>query len=150
MDYETFEKGILGNQDDLWYYSNHKRKIYQLGSGLYGLSNALLDTSWPKVEKGKRKLEVLIAANNISVEAIFDALFDAETAADKDLPKTGLEYEREKAVSSMFIKTGGCGTRCSTALLIDNDNNLTFIERTYDLQDFNHQSKSFKFQILDK
>ena len=132
------------------YYSNQKRKIYRLGSGLYGLSNALLDTSWPKVDKGKQKLEVLIAENNISAEAIFDALFNDETAADKDLPKTGLDYEREKAVSSMFIKTGGYGTRCSTVLLIDNENNLTFIERTFNLKDFSYQSKSFKFPILLK
>ena len=141
---------ILGNQDDLWYYSNQKRKLYRLGSGLYGLSNALLDTSWPKVDNGKQKLEVLIAENNISAEAIFDALFDNETAADKDLPETGLDYEQEKAISSMFIKTGGYGTRCSTVLLIDNENNLTFIERTFNLQDFSYQSKSFEFPILDK
>ena len=141
---------ILGNQDDLWYYSNQKRKIYRLGTGLYGLSNALLDTSWPKVDNGKQKLEVLIAKNNITAEAIFDALFDDETAADKDLPETGLDYEQEKAISSMFIKTGGYGTRCSTVLLIDNENNLTFIERTFNLQDFSFQSKSFEFSILLK
>lgn len=141
---------ILGNQDDLWYYSNQKRKIYRLGSGLYGLSNALLDTTWPKVEKGKQKLEVIIAENNISAEAIFDALFDDQTAADRDLPKTGLDYEREKALSSMLIKTSDYGTRCSTVLLIDNENNLTFIERTFNLQDFGYQSKSFEFPILTK
>src|SRR5690606_7488949 len=51
---------IAGSVDSLYYLSNYKVGIIQLNSGLFGLSNHLLETPWPKVEEGKRKIQHLL------------------------------------------------------------------------------------------
>lgn len=123
---------LFGDADQINYYSNYNKSAMNLEAGIYGLSNALLDTPWPKVVKGKEILKRLIEnGNDFSVERAFKNLCDTALAEDNMLPDTGIGYEREKAISSMFIETGGYGTRCSTIILIDNDNNVSFHEKSY-------------------
>jgi uncharacterized protein with NRDE domain len=74
-------------------------------------------------------------------------LFDDQVAGDDLLPDTGVGLERERALSSMFIKSPGYGTRCSTVILIDQSNHVSFAERVYDLSTFAFSEKSFTFQI---
>jgi uncharacterized protein with NRDE domain len=138
---------VLGTPDDIWYYSNVQRKIYMLGSGLYGLSNSLLDTPWPKVKKGKAKMEMILKEDQIDPESLFSALFDDELAEDNELPDTGIGLEKERMLSSMFIKSPDYGTRCSTVLLVDNHNNALFVERTYDVETFEYQTRSFELNL---
>lgn len=114
-------------KSELFYYSNRIGKIQKLDSGIYGLSNYLLDTPWQKVEKGKRFLTENIA-KDFSKEDCFAVLADETLAADADLPDTGIGYEREKLLSAVFIKTVGYGTRCSTILTVDSDFNFDFDE----------------------
>jgi uncharacterized protein with NRDE domain len=78
---------------------------------------------------------------------LFDLLLDEERAPDNQLPKTGLDIERERAVSSMFIKSPGYGTRCSTVVLIDHQNQMEFVERVYDLETFDYTTNKFEFSI---
>ena len=73
-------------------------------------------------------------------------LYDDQRAADKQLPDTGVGAERERALSSMFIKTPGYGTRCSTVVLADRRNQVTFVEREYDLATFAFTTRSFGFK----
>jgi uncharacterized protein with NRDE domain len=47
----------------------------------------------------------------------------------------------------MFIKSPGYGTRCSTLVLIDQNNNVRFTERVYDLNTFTYSTRSYNFQI---
>ena len=138
---------VLGTIDDLWYYSNEGERIYQLGSGVYGLSNHLLNTEWPKVTKGKEKLEHLLSSDDFGPSNLFDAMFDDNIAPDNQLPDTGVGLERERWLSSMFIKSPKYGTRCSSAIMVDNDNNLQFVERTYDLNTFDFTEVNKKFKI---
>ncbi|MCA6396615.1 MAG: NRDE family protein, partial [Cytophagales bacterium] len=46
---------IVGNSSDLYYYSNYSGSPTKIEQGIHGLSNHLLDTPWPKVERGKEK-----------------------------------------------------------------------------------------------
>lgn len=116
---------------DIWHYSNISDEITQIEAGVHGLSNALLNSDWPKVNKGKAKLEELIKTEEISVDALFEMMKDGELAADEDLPDTGVPYEWEKLLSALCIKSDNYGTRCSTVLLWDNDGNIFFEERSY-------------------
>ena len=122
---------LAGNLDNIGYYSNQQRDIKLLNSGIYGLSNHLLDTPWPKIKRAKSSLNEVLQSDNISEEALFDLLADEEEASEEELPDTGIPKEIEKKVSPIFIKSDGYGTRCSTVLLIDNEGQVTFTERRF-------------------
>ena len=122
---------LLGNHDGLWYYSNKSTEIRRIEPGLYGLSNHLLDTSWPKVVRGKALLKSIIEEETLDVEALFHMLQDDRIAPDHELPQTGVPLEWERTLSSMFIRSDGYGTRCSSILLISSTGDTKFYERTY-------------------
>lgn len=138
---------LTGYADELWYLSNYRDGIQKLESGVYGLSNHLLDTSWPKVERGKEKFSEAIGNAMIEPESLFELLYDEQRADDQSLPDTGIGLERERALSSMFIKTSGYGTRCSTVILVSHDNQVLFSERVYELDTFAYKTNRFQFSI---
>ena len=138
---------LVGNSEGFYYLSNYKTGINKVTNGLYGLSNHLLETPWPKVEKGKQKLELLLKSESITSQKLFEFLYDGERATDDQLPDTGIGLERERALSSMFIKSPGYGSRCSTVILIDQENTVEFSERVYDLSTFEYTTKTFRFRI---
>ncbi len=123
---------IAGSFNDPWYYSNYGQKIAQLGTGLYGLSNALINSKWTKVESGKLKLARLLSKPNIDKEALFDVMVNQQQANDSDLPSTGLPRDKERAISSRFIHTNGYGTRCTTLIMVSNEGVVDFTERQYE------------------
>lgn len=123
--------GEIGDRRELFYYSNRGDSILELPAGLYGLSNHLLDTPWPKVVNGKSRFANLIRSNNVSDQNYFEILSDESLAADEELPSTGIPYEAEKAISAIFIKTPDYGTRCSTVLRFDANLKWTFEERIF-------------------
>jgi len=137
---------ILGTVDDLWYISNYKDGVTKLNNGLYGLSNHLLDSPWPKVVKGKKKLASLLGKSDITTDDLMTLLYDDEIATE-NLPRTGVSPELERALSSMFIKTPNYGSRCSTVVLVDQHNKVQFTERVYDLTTFEYKSSQFEFVV---
>ncbi len=138
---------LVGNPDQLWYFSNYQNTILKIKDGFYGLSNHLLETPWPKVTRGKKKLEPLLKQDGIDAESLLDALYDSQSAPDEQLPETGVGLDLERALSSMFIKTPNYGTRCSTVVLVDRQNRVSFTERTYDVKTFDHSTQVFQFAI---
>ena len=132
-----------------FYYSNYQSKIQQLKPGNYGLSNALLDTPWPKVSRGKEKFNSILSTGKIEFENLFELLKDEKTAPEDQLPKTGLELERERALSAMFIKTPNYGSRSSTVVLVDHGNEVTYVERVYDLETFDYKQHEFQLKLND-
>ena len=108
--------------------TNRSAQQRVLGEGIYGLSNASLDTPWPKVTRLKHTLGRLVAsagsAECIAVQA-FAALADRRPVADHLLPRTGIPIERERQLSSSFIhipatpQTSAYGTRCSTVVVVE-------------------------------
>ena len=123
---------ITGTMDRLMYYSNQQKIMEDIEPGVHGLSNELLDTPWPKVQKSKRDLkEMLQDREEIDKEFLFDLLQYDQPAPDDELPDTGIPRELERAVSPIFIKTDDYGTRSSTVLLIDKKGRVTFEERRF-------------------
>lgn len=138
---------VTGTPDELLYLSNYSDGITRLSAGLHGLSNHLLDSPWPKVVRGKKNIEPILKDKKIEVDSLFEFLYDDKIAADSDLPETGIGLERERALSSMFIKTNNYGSRCSTVVLVTNDNQVTFAERVYDLKTFDFTQNQYRFTI---
>jgi uncharacterized protein with NRDE domain len=138
---------IVATPEEVWYYSNYGEGIRMLTPGLFGLSNHLLETPWPKVVRGKERLKVLLDRPDIKPESIFEMLYDDVVAPDDLLPGTGLPLNRERALSSMFIKSEGYGSRCSTVVLIDQNNRVTFAERVFDVETFEHKTQTFEFLL---
>jgi len=138
---------VYGIKNELFYYSNQTKVEIKLTEGIYGISNALLDTPWAKIKRSKKRFTQILNRDDKIIENIFVLLNDKETAPDEELPDTGLDKEREKALSSIFIKTPKYGTRCTTVLLIDNDDNVSFIETTYHPVGDNFSGVKFEFTI---
>jgi uncharacterized protein with NRDE domain len=136
---------LVGSAEELYYFSNYKTGIEKIEKGFHGLSNALLDTPWPKVKEGKEKMSRLFASEKIEAANLFDGLFNDRIAPDDQLPDTGVGLERERMLSAMFIKSPNYGTRCSTVVTVDQNNKVEFTERVYDLKTFEFEEKAFSF-----
>ena len=120
---------IVGTTRELYYYSNVENQVRSLQPGLYGLSNALLDTPWFKVTRAKECLANLLATD-FSVQQLFAILADREVPPDEDLPQTGLELEIERALSSIYVDFTNYGTQFQTVILIDNEGEVQFYEQS--------------------
>ena len=98
---------------------HHRR----LPPGVYGLSNAALDTPWPKTLRLKRALDQALADGADGTEApspLVAALADRDTRPASELPATGVPADLERALSSPFVDMAdrGYGTRSSLLLSV--------------------------------
>lgn len=111
--------GHLGRDSaELWWASNISDESRRLTPGIYGLSNHLLDTEWPKVGAGKTALSA--ALDELPGELpLRTLLVNPNTYADEHLPATGVPIEWERALSAAFIRVPGYGTRASTIVKVD-------------------------------
>ena len=123
---------ITGDADGLFYYSSRATQVHELKPGLYGISNHLLDTSWPKVKNGKARLQgQLNGKEKIDPEKIFEILSDSSMPTDDELPDTGVGLQWERILSPLFITSSEYGTRSSSIVLIATSGQVTIMERTF-------------------
>jgi len=120
---------LIGDVDRVFYFSSRLPSVQELPPGIHGLSNHLLNTPWPKVERGKRRLQAALAEEP-STEALLDLLHDREPVAQSELPDTGIGPEMERVLSPALIVSAQYGTRASTAVLFGQDGGISFSERT--------------------
>jgi uncharacterized protein with NRDE domain len=122
---------LVGDAGSMYFLSNRGGRTVQVDPGVHGLSNHLLDTPWPKVEKGKARLAAQLG-RPFEAETAFALLDDTERASGEELPSTGVSLELEERLSSMRIPAaGGYGTRCSTVVCFGTDGKIEFHERSY-------------------
>lgn len=123
---------LVGDTRELYYYSNRTGEIIKLEPGIYGLSNHLLDTPWPKVVRIREMFEKYLAgAAKPEPEPLHKILSDREKSAEELLPATGVGPDREKLLSSIFITSPDYGTRSSTVIIIDAGLTTHFSEISY-------------------
>ena len=122
---------VFGDSDGLFVYSN-RGQAAPLQPGLYGLSNHLLETPWPKVTRGKAALARYLQGPEIPVIApLFGLLADRHVAADAELPNTGIGLDWERRLAPMFIVSPDYGTRASTVLIADRNGQIHYAERSF-------------------
>jgi uncharacterized protein with NRDE domain len=136
---------LLGDQEDLWVFSN-RGTAEKLKPGVYGLSNHLLDTPWPKVKRGKRLLKGALEKKGDDLdEALFQLLADRHVPPDHQLPDTGVSLEWERMLSPIFIASPVYGTRSSTILLVAKNRRIRLVERVFDEKNKMVASSRFSF-----
>ncbi|MGD9041757.1 MAG: NRDE family protein [Desulfobacteraceae bacterium] len=139
---------IIGEGDQLFWFSNRGDGAHKLSPGIYGLSNRLLDTPWPKLIRSKEAMAHLISnQKNPSLDALFQMLMDRTVADDDQLPDTGVGIVWERILSPIFITSPTYGTRCSTIILIDRQDRVTFTEKTFNSDPQHPTSVEYQFQI---
>ncbi len=117
---------------ELAYGSNRGAGKSLLTPGVYGLSNAALDTPWPKLVRAREGLRSLLAAGAPQLDDLLDLVADRRPADADEVPQTGLPFEHERALSSPFIVGPAYGTRCSTAIVCRTDGHVEVAERRFD------------------
>ena len=123
---------LVGDGSDLWWASNVSGEARALPPGVYGVSNHLLDTAWPKVGAAKTALQA--ALERLPDElALRQLLADPTIHPDEYLPSTGIPIDWERALSAAFIRVPGYGTRASTILKVSRgpEPRLSFDEQTW-------------------
>jgi uncharacterized protein with NRDE domain len=121
---------MVGDGDSLGCWSSADGEMRWLSPGIYGLSNHLLDTPWPKVETAKSSLSGAMAALPDD-RPLFELLRDDTVHPDEALPRTGVSLEWERLLSAAFVKAPGYGTRSSTVLKVSRGGTPTMDEQTW-------------------
>jgi uncharacterized protein with NRDE domain len=123
---------LVGDCNQLIWFSNGKkddpRNGRPLAPGIYGLSNDLLDSPWPKVVRTKAQFASLLC-QGAPEEAFFEMLTDTTRASDCRLPKTGVGMEMERLLSAVCIESPNYGTRASTVVQLHANNVAVLNER---------------------
>ena len=138
---------LVGDARHAAYTSNRASGALALRSGVYGLSNHLLETPWPKVARSKARLAAWLASENVAVEPLFELLADRTPAEPAAMPSTGVSAEWERLLSSAFIVDARYGTRCSTILTITIDGMARLVERSFDAAGVRTGEAAFEFAL---
>lgn len=121
---------LLGDGQSLVYCSNRTSAPQVLPAGIYGLSNHVLDSAWPKLVKARQQFSA--ALDSLPDEAgFFELLSDRSIVADQDLPNTGVALEWERLLSAVFVQSEAYGTRASTVVLQDKNGMIKLSERSF-------------------
>lgn len=125
---------VVADGKQLLYLSNVEGEIKCLKPGVYGLSNHLLDTPWPKVAEGLTTLRPVIEAKP-DIETIVETCFtvlDRKTPYDDDrLPHTGIPIETERKLSSVFVDFDDYGTQYQTVIIREKSGRTYFYEKSW-------------------
>jgi uncharacterized protein with NRDE domain len=139
---------VVGQVDELCYFSNMDSTILKIPEGFHGMCNNFINTPWPKVERAKALLGSIISEHEeLPCEAIFDVLADRSRPDDSMLPDTGVGLEWERILSPIFVETEGYGTRSSTIIIVKRDGGAIFVERVFDGEAGGCEEHRFDFEI---
>ncbi len=129
--FNGFNLLVCDGTELIWYTNaetEDPRNGMPLAHGIYGVSNGLLDTPWPKVTRTKAEFASLMC-QGAPADAYFDMLTDTTRPSDCRLPHTGVPIEWERILSPVFIESPGYGTRCSTVVHLLQDGSAQLNER---------------------
>ena len=123
---------LAGDAHGAVWASNRSTATKVITTGVHGLSNALLDTPWPKLARTRAAVAAWTAQDSVDLGPLFAALSDRVGAPDEALPSTGVSLEWERVLAAPFIVSEEYGTRCSTVMAIEHSGCARWIERSYD------------------
>jgi uncharacterized protein with NRDE domain len=123
---------LVSDGKTLAWLSNRANGVRRLAPGIYGLSNALLDSPWHKVIRSKAALEALIRDDKVNETELFRLLDDRQKAPVDEIKKEHLPFETAHAISAAFIVLPDYGTRSSSVALLDTAGSWRLHERRFD------------------
>jgi len=146
---------LVGDTDTLWHFSNLSTLVdsgesplpQQLSPGLYGLSNASLNTPWPKVVVGKTAMAALVEQEDWGHDQLRNVVSDRNLADPKALAKQGLESEQGRLLSAQFIVGEHYGTRSTTTLWINAQRQANWREQSFSAQGEHLQTSQYDFAL---
>lgn len=131
---------------ELAYLSNRGAGVQQLPSGIYGLSNATLDTPWEKVERSKRCLSDLVSNGRANESSLLRLLNDHNKGPVQEVKSERLPFALAHAITAPFIVSAEYGTRCSTIVRADRSGKWHFLERRFDADGQADGDSQFSFR----
>lgn len=120
---------ILHDGEATYWYSNIKDEIVRLEKGIYGLSNAFLDSPWPKVVNGKAAFGEWLISGKTNVEDALQLMGDTQVYPKEMLPDTGVGEGIEQMLSATCIVSPIYGTRSTTFVLKNADGAIQVTEK---------------------
>lgn len=121
---------LLADGDQLVYCTNRDGPPRSLPPGIYGLSNHLLDSPWPKLVAARHRFAAALPQLP-DTSSLFDVLADTEIVPDHELPSTGVSLEWERLLSAIFVQSADYGTRASTVAWLRRDGAVSLHEKTF-------------------
>ncbi|HEY5782630.1 MAG TPA: NRDE family protein [Lysobacter sp.] len=131
---------LVWDGKSLRFASNHPHyTTHSVAPGLHAMSNGAFDAAWPKSGRAMQSLDAWLRLSekdtaagiaSADVAPLFEALADTTPAPDAELPDTGVGLDMERALSPPFVRSAHYGTRCSSVVVIGNDE-ITFVERRF-------------------
>jgi uncharacterized protein with NRDE domain len=149
---EPLPAPVRGVEARLSYFTNRRSAAYPswqsaLAPGIYGLSNASLDTPWPKVTRAVSAFACQLACG-VAEGSLLRIMADREIARERELPNTGIPHDWERALSAVHVRANGYGTRATTLLTVRRDGSVLFLERSFDGEaPHGHLDRRFEFVI---
>ena len=108
-------------------------EVVPLMPGYGSVSNADFNSDWPKQVQLQAQLRAHLESGNADDDTLLDLLRNTQTAAADELPNTGIAPDKELALSAMFVRLPGYGTRTSTLVRYSADE-VMMKERSFDAQ----------------
>ena len=110
-----------------------KAEVVALSPGYGSVSNADFHSDWPKQVQLQSQLRAHFESSDAEDDTLLDLLRNTQTAPVHQLPHTGMAPDKELALSAMFVRLPGYGTRTSTLVRYSADE-VTMKERSFDAQ----------------
>lgn len=144
-DYAGFNL-LVTDGSSLAYLSNRGGGLQELAAGIYGLSNATLDTPWEKVARSKTRLASLLETGQANDTQLLRLLGDRDKGPIEEVDSEYLPFATAHAITAPFIVTPAYGTRCSTVVRADQSGRWHFLERRFDAGGVSSGESQYSFK----
>lgn len=138
---------LMADSHSLAYASNRGGSAGVLAPGIYGVSNATLNTPWEKVERSKAALAGLVAAGNVNETSLLRLLADRNKGPVAEVKSNRLPFATAHAITAPFITLPEYGTRCSTIVLADADGRWLLLERRFTPEGRKSGESHYTFEV---
>jgi uncharacterized protein with NRDE domain len=125
---------LWADREGLYAFGNRGPGIQRLDHGIHTLSNALLNTPWPKTERLRRALHSALQTSRLRAGDLLALLCDEQQAPDAALPDTGIPLQQERLLSRTFIRSEDYGTRARTLVMQRRNGETRVVEVSHDRQ----------------
>lgn len=140
---------LVSDGHSLACFSNRDGIARELPAGVYGLSNATLDTPWEKVDRSKRALQSLLDSKSVNETTLMRILSDREKGPASEVSSDRLPFASAHAITAPFIVLPEYGTRCSTIVLADRAGKWSLLERRFNAAGVSAGESRFSFDRID-